>query len=480
MLLLVFGVNFLMDKHYNEKMETVANYHHFMSIPALTILEKIDTNFMKMNAKFYEDIAKGNDVEIKEEFFRNFENTKNLIQEYDDLRLVKNNDKYLADQMMREQMHAYASDMQISLQNYHDVSIGIFSNEINQSTLFGFNFDEIVEEEKHFLELLSMAKQMESQGQNINQAQINSIVEESNYSQNFLLIISVGISLVISILIINSVNSSIKNISKVTQEISSGKYDIKLDKTNDEFDEISNSINQLSNEIMVKTDEVKKQERLSAIGELSARLAHDLRNPLSAIKLSMDIIKHEAYPKMNENIEEKFRVIDRAIHRISHQVENVLEHVREKELQLSSCNISDIVKDSFASIAVPKNVKIKFELSNNNLVCDRAKIETLITNLLVNAVQAVSNNGEISVKTKGDSKSIIIEVQDSGLGVDSEFQEMIFEPLFTTKQRGTGLGLASCKRIVEQHKGTIECKSNPSTFVVKLPILKNPLVESRS
>lgn len=479
-LILVFGVNFLVDRHYKEKLEDVANYHNFMSIPALTILEKTSTNFAKTHGSLYEYMTNSN-AENKEEFFKYYEKTMNSIQGYDDLRLIKNsNDEYFANTMMREQMNTYSNDMQTSLQNFRDISSDIISNENNQNVPSELIYEALDEEERNFTELVNMAKQMESKGQMENQEQINFIVEESLDSQNYLLIISIGISLLTSILIINAVNTSIKNIGTATKKIASGNYDLKLKETNDEFDEISKNINNLSHEIQIKTDEIKKQERLSAIGELAARMAHDLRNPLSAIKLSTDIIKHDLSSKMSETVQEKFRVIDRSIYRISHQVENVLEHVREKELRLSSCNLSDIVKHSFASVAVPKDVKIKFELSNNNIVCDQAKIETLITNLLINAIQAVSENGEISIKTTGDSESVTIEVQDSGPGVDLELQEKIFDPLFTTKQRGTGLGLASCKKIVEQHQGTIECKTKPSKFIVKLPILKNPLVESQS
>ena len=134
--------------------------------------------------------------------------------------------------------------------------------------------------------------------------------------------------------------------------------------------------------------------------------------------MATDLIKKENPPE-SPSVQEKVRIIDRSISRMSHQAENVLDYLREKKLKLDSCNISDIVKQSFANLSIPKNVKIEFELSNTNLVCDKHMIETMITNLLINAIQAISEKGEIIVRTRSNSDSVIIEVQDSGKGISN-------------------------------------------------------------
>lgn len=97
------------------------------------------------------------------------------------------------------------------------------------------------------------------------------------------------------------------------------------------------------------------------------------------------------------------------------------------------------------------------------------KIDAVFINLIVNAIQAMNQGGtlEINIKTHGDYA--VIDFIDSGSGIPEEFINKIFEPLFTTKQKGTGLGLASCKNIIEQHNGSIIVKNNPTTFTIKIP-----------
>ena len=95
----------------------------------------------------------------------------------------------------------------------------------------------------------------------------------------------------------------------------------------------------------------------------------------------------------------------------------------------------------------------------------------MLDNIIMNAVEANNERGEVSIRIQDINNEIIIEIEDSGSGVPQELMTKIFEPLFTTKQRGTGLGLASCKRIIEQHGGSIYVKTKPSIFSIKLPKL---------
>lgn len=96
-------------------------------------------------------------------------------------------------------------------------------------------------------------------------------------------------------------------------------------------------------------------------------------------------------------------------------------------------------------------------------------MEVVFSNLITNAVQAIENNGELNLRINEEPKEVIVEIEDSGSGIPQENISKIFEPLFTTKPTGTGLGLVSCKNIVEQHGGTISICNNPTVFTVKLP-----------
>lgn len=220
-----------------------------------------------------------------------------------------------------------------------------------------------------------------------------------------------------------------------------------------------------------KTQDILKAERLSAIGELSGRLAHDLRNPLSVMKMSIDLIKqHPADAKISDEvITKRLDLIEKSIERISHQVDDVLGYVRNSPLKLNPTSLRAIILSSIDKVNVPHDVKITVSDSDVIASCDPIKMDAVFINLIVNAIQAMPQGGTIEIIIKSDNSDVVIDFIDSGIGIPEEFRDKIFEPLFTTKQKGTGLGLASCKNIIEQHNGKISVKNNPTTFTVRFP-----------
>ena len=220
-----------------------------------------------------------------------------------------------------------------------------------------------------------------------------------------------------------------------------------------------------------KTREILKSERLSAIGELSGRLAHDLRNPLSVMKMSVDLIKQSPESKVSESdVTKRLDLIEKSIDRIAHQVDEVLDFVRLSPLKLSLVSIRDTIQNSIDKINVPENIEIHVSKTDLKIYCDPVKLDAVFLNLLVNAIQAIPDSGKIEVKISLKDNLAYLDFIDSGMGVPAENFDKVFEPLFTTKQKGTGLGLSSCKNIIEQHNGKISVSNNPSTFRIILPI----------
>jgi len=221
----------------------------------------------------------------------------------------------------------------------------------------------------------------------------------------------------------------------------------------------------------IHTKALQNTERLTAIGELSARLAHDLRNPLSVIKNTVEIMEH----KQRLSIEDRviyFGRLNRAIERISHQIEDVLDFVRPINLTLNNNLVNEIIASTIEKIAKPDHVKITMPENFVYLVCDSTKIEVALTNLIMNSIQAMNNSGQVDIRLFEDQKGVVIQVGDRGCGIPDDVMPKIFEPLFTTKQEGTGLGLASCKKIIEQHGGTISVSSAPgkgTVFTIHIP-----------
>ena len=217
--------------------------------------------------------------------------------------------------------------------------------------------------------------------------------------------------------------------------------------------------------------EQEKMKRLSAIGELSGRIMHDLRNPLSIIQNSVHLILlHNS--NLDEYSKQKFTVMDRAVKRIIQQIGEVLNYATQPPLRLDSTSIYNIINSVLERIPTVSTVTIETPKDDFSIVCDEEKIENVLVNLVTNAMQAMNNNGNISIQVTEKNNTIILEVQDNGPGISDEVLAKIFEPLFTTKPTGTGLGLSICKNIIERHGGTIEVKSRlgiGTTFVITIP-----------
>ena len=227
----------------------------------------------------------------------------------------------------------------------------------------------------------------------------------------------------------------------------------------------------LENLVEEKTQQVLKSERLSAIGELSGRLAHDLRNPLSVMKMSVDLIKQS--PKdvtiSDPSVTKRIDLIEKSIDRISHQVDDVLGYVRLSPLKLSNVSLYDAIVGSLKKINIPSDIQVILPQNDIRIDCDVIKLDAVFINLIVNAIQELPQGGKITIQISEKDNAAILKFIDSGKGIPDDDISKVFEPLFTTKQKGTGLGLASCKNVIEQHQGKISVANNPTTFTIILP-----------
>jgi len=226
--------------------------------------------------------------------------------------------------------------------------------------------------------------------------------------------------------------------------------------------------NTLSLVVEEKTRDLIRTEKMASVGQLSSRLVHDLRNPLSVIKSTVELLKINN-KTMDETTSKKFERIESAMKKISYQIEDVLDFVRQTELHLKRQSVEEILKSTIAGIDIPKAVKIKLNSQKIIVNCDSRKIEAVFTNIITNASQAMDGKGEIKIKVVEDEEDALIKFEDSGPGMPKSVMQKIFDPLYTTKDTGTGLGLSICKNIVEQHGGNIEVSSPPTVFTVRLP-----------
>jgi signal transduction histidine kinase len=217
------------------------------------------------------------------------------------------------------------------------------------------------------------------------------------------------------------------------------------------------------------SDKLSESERLTTIGELATRFSHDVRNPLTLVQTQLEVLQLKFLKENDNDTKVAFLRIFYALSGITHMAEQVLDYSREKPLQITQTNVSDILKLCIMGIVIPENIKITIPEKDCTILCDDYQLGIVFNNLILNSIESLEDGGEIKIDVKNQPDNVIIEFQDSGSGISKDIVEKIFEPMFSTKQKGTGLGLASCVRIIKQHKGTIDVQNNPTRFLINIP-----------
>jgi two-component system NtrC family sensor kinase len=230
-------------------------------------------------------------------------------------------------------------------------------------------------------------------------------------------------------------------------------------------------------------DQITNENRLEAIGRLTAGIAHELNNPLSVILgFAQSLVSHA---KEEDPTTDTYKTIEREALRCKRVVENLLTFSRQPQSQKKLEDLNAILQDTL-SIINPKIWTGQVEIVCKSIKdlplisVDRHEIQQLVVNLCINALDAMPQGGTLSLTLArtimpGDQAAIELRIQDTGTGIPSDIQNRIFEPFYTTKSagKGTGLGLNIVQNIVKGHGGTIRVQSKVgegTTFIVQLPL----------
>ena len=210
-------------------------------------------------------------------------------------------------------------------------------------------------------------------------------------------------------------------------------------------------------------------EKFAIIGKIGASIAHDLRNPLTAIKGSFEILKMESH-NMDETFEKKqYQKIDDSIKKIEYLTKDILDFAKTTELNKEKISFLKLIRETIDEFIIPSTIKIDLPTHDYKIHVDKIKFQNVISNLIRNSLNEINENGSIIIDLQENDDNVLFTVEDSGKKLSEKELPKIFEPLYTTKQTGTGLGLMICKKIIEQHGGTINVSVNPTTFTVSLP-----------
>ena len=225
----------------------------------------------------------------------------------------------------------------------------------------------------------------------------------------------------------------------------------------------------LMSKVESKSNDLVKSERLATIGTMASRVAHDLKNPLTIMHTYAEMLTPEILSKLESKDKEKWFRMQNSIFDMNRIIEDVLDFARTTEIKKKSTSFLSVLKLAMNHVKSSYGITINLPEKDFTINCDPRKIEGVLSNIINNAVQALDGQGEIDIEVSSDSEFLTVQIKDSGPGISEDNLGKIFEPMFTTKTTGTGLGLVICKSIIEQHGGTISVSNKPTTFTITLP-----------
>lgn len=231
---------------------------------------------------------------------------------------------------------------------------------------------------------------------------------------------------------------------------------------------------------VVRKQSDSKGRQLEELSKLTGGLAHEIKNPLSTIKVNLKLIIEDA--AAGDGTEQrwfrKIEVVQKETQRLEDILDDFLRYIGNAELKLCRVDVNELVGemiDFYLPQAQSQGVTIRQGLEQGQLFCDMDSdlIKQVILNLFINAAQAMPDGGELIIRTEVKGANAVIEISDTGLGIEAEKLDKIFDAYYTTKRGGSGLGLPTARKIVEAHSGNIRVTSHASkgtSFAIELPL----------
>jgi hypothetical protein len=346
------------------------------------------------------------------------------------------------------------------------------------------------ESKKEGQRLYNVIMPVSIKGQNLGYIHISMILDDYKFLQrrNHLkrilsTIFAFGIGIAASLILADRYTNPIKKIAKASRRIAEGKL-VRIANTErrDEIGVLVNSFNEMVEKLAERKDleeKLKKTEQLSMIGQLASGIAHEIRNPLNFLSLSIGHIKERLAEEGISESDDIITLLDdlkKELYRVNELIQNFLFVGKPIVLNKEWVSAEALMKDAWYMVAdkVREGIEITCVRPEEDIqiYCDREYMRMCLINLILNSAQAIEDKGSIVVAFAAGEDATSISVTDNGKGVQRENIEKIFEPYYSTKKLGIGLGLTITKRFVEEHAGTISAESieeEKTVITIKVP-----------
>jgi PAS domain S-box-containing protein len=249
--------------------------------------------------------------------------------------------------------------------------------------------------------------------------------------------------------------------------------------TEEELRHTNEELQTANKELKETHEQLVRSEKLAAIGQLAGGVGHELRNPLGAISNAAYYIKgkllRSSLARKEPRVMEFLNIMDEEIATSNKIINDLLNFARTGKPAVSLASLEAVIDSTLPRLNIPENITVtkKLDADLPQVEIDVDQMRQVIVNLITNAAQAMPEGGELTISAHQTKRSLEISITDTGSGIPKELIGKIFDPLFTTKAKGIGLGLAVCKSIIDNHKGSISVSSRVdkgTTFTIKLPL----------
>ncbi len=310
-----------------------------------------------------------------------------------------------------------------------------------------------------------------------NQLEKDFFREEFKIYSNYIVGFAIFFGLVIFIISFAVISRPLRRLQEANMKLGRGQFDVRVKENPwSPLNELLVSFNKMAAEIEENRSKLIEAEKKMIWREIARAMAHEIKNPLTPIKLSLERLEMKYYQKV-ENFEEIFESTTSII---SEEVDNLQKLVNRfrgfaaiPQPEPEKYDLLKQIKDIIEPYTDQRSIQLTIETEKPEINADKLQIKQVFTNLLQNAIHATKKDESIEVRIAKEDKFITVKIHDFGKGIDTKDLSKIFEPYFTTKRKGTGLGLAVVKQIIENHGGfiTIESRVGQGTSVkVSLPL----------